>query len=151
MTITTAVAFAAVGVGHAPGRLRHSDDARAGLAKELKEYLPGAKAPNLHHSAMLLWASLKVDGLITDEERKATVKELLALQRPDGGWSLPTLGDWTRDDGRRTTPRPATATGPVSSSTSCASRACRRITRVKGAPRGSRRTSANPGGGSPAR
>jgi squalene-hopene/tetraprenyl-beta-curcumene cyclase len=54
----------------------------------------------LHHKAWLLWASLKVEGLLTAAERERAVKELLALQRADGGWSLPSLGDWKGFDGR---------------------------------------------------
>ena len=31
---------------------------------------------------------------------RATVKDLLALQRKDGGWNLPSLADWKRLDGQ---------------------------------------------------
>jgi squalene-hopene/tetraprenyl-beta-curcumene cyclase len=96
-------AFAAVGVGHAPDGYARTDKARAGLAK-LRKYLRANKAPDLHHRAMLLWASLHVEGLMTGEERKATVKELLAVQRPDGGWSLPSLGSWKRHNGKPNDP-----------------------------------------------
>ena len=41
----------------------------------------------------------RVPDLITSDERDAIVKQLLALQRPDGGWSLPSLGNWRRADG----------------------------------------------------
>jgi squalene-hopene/tetraprenyl-beta-curcumene cyclase len=53
----------------------------------------------LHHKTWLLWASLKLDGLMGPAERDRTVSELLALQRADGGWSRPSLGDWPRRDG----------------------------------------------------
>jgi squalene-hopene/tetraprenyl-beta-curcumene cyclase len=33
------------------------------------------------------------------QEKKQTVWDLCALQRKDGGWSLPSLGDWKRLDG----------------------------------------------------
>jgi squalene-hopene/tetraprenyl-beta-curcumene cyclase len=89
------VVFAAVGVSYAPDNYLETDKARAGLAK-LRKYFQANKAPDLHHKIMLLWASLKIEGLLTDAERKGTVKELLALQRPDGGWSLPSLGSWKR-------------------------------------------------------
>lgn len=90
--------FAALGVGVAPENYVQTDAAQAGLTK-LRKYLREHKAPDLHHKTWLLWASLKVDGLMTPAERDATVKELLAQQRPDGGWSLPSLGDWKRRDG----------------------------------------------------
>ena len=33
------------------------------------------------------------------KERAQTIKDLLALQRADGGWNLPSLGDWKRLNG----------------------------------------------------
>jgi squalene-hopene/tetraprenyl-beta-curcumene cyclase len=63
-----------------------------------------------------MWAALKVDGFMSDKIRKSTITELLALQKPDGGWSLPTLGDWTgRDElpNDRTAPSDGYATGLV--------------------------------------
>lgn len=42
---------------------------------------------NPHARAMLLWASLFVDGLMTVDERKATIEKLLAAQGKDGGWN----------------------------------------------------------------
>jgi squalene-hopene/tetraprenyl-beta-curcumene cyclase len=97
------VAFAALGVGYAPDGYAQTDKAKAGLAK-LRKYFRANKAPDLHHKTMLLWASLKVEGLLTDEGRRAISKELLAAQRPDGGWSLPSLGSWKRRDGKPNDP-----------------------------------------------
>lgn len=91
--------FAAVGVGHAPEGYAASEPAKEGLDK-LKGYLKRTPAPNLHHKAYLVWASLKLDGLASKAEREKTVADLLAKQRPDGGWSLPSLGDWEGHDGR---------------------------------------------------
>jgi squalene-hopene/tetraprenyl-beta-curcumene cyclase len=91
--------FAAVGVGTAPDRYAQSDSAQEGLAK-LRRYLQKNAPPNLHHKAWLLWASLKLDGLMTPAERDQTIKDLMSLQQADGGWSLPSLGDWKGFDGR---------------------------------------------------
>jgi squalene-hopene/tetraprenyl-beta-curcumene cyclase len=91
--------FAALGVGVAPDGYAATEKAKEGLAK-LRRYFHTTPAPDLHHKAMLLWASLKVDGLMSPDERQTTIKELLALQRADGGWSLPSLGDWKGFDGR---------------------------------------------------
>lgn len=91
-------AFAALGVGAAPDHYAESDSAREGLDR-LRHYLRTTRPPSLHHKGMLLWASTKLDGLMTPAEREQTTKELLALQRPDGGWNLPSLGDWKRRDG----------------------------------------------------
>ncbi len=85
--------YAVIGVGYAPDGYATSESAKDGVAK-LKQYLTSTPAPNLHHKALLLWASLKLDGLMTSTERQATIQELMALQREDGGWSLPSLGDW---------------------------------------------------------
>jgi squalene-hopene/tetraprenyl-beta-curcumene cyclase len=89
--------YVAVGVGHAPEDYAKSDGAKDGLAK-LRTYLMKTSPPNLHHKAWLLWASVKLEGVLTKERREETIKELLALQRPDGGWNLPSLGYWQAFD-----------------------------------------------------
>src|SRR5262249_11964769 len=58
-------AFAAVGVGHAPEGYAGTARAKVGLAK-LRAYFRANRPPDLHHRAMLLWASLKVEGLMSD-------------------------------------------------------------------------------------
>lgn len=100
-------AFAAVAVGHAPDDYRSTAAARQGLAK-LRGYLRNTPAPNLHHRALLLWASTGVDGLMDGDERERTIADLLAKQRPDGSWSLTSLGRFERRDG---TPNPPDAPG----------------------------------------
>ena len=107
--------FAAVGVGSAPEGYARSDRARAGLDR-LRSYLKTTPAPDLHHKTFLLWASTRLDGLLDPAGRDATVKALRALQRPDGGWSLPSLGDWRRRDGSpndKAAPSDGYATGLV--------------------------------------
>jgi squalene-hopene/tetraprenyl-beta-curcumene cyclase len=90
--------YAALGVGRAPDRYAASTAAKAGVAR-LTEYLQKHRPPNLHHKTWLLWASLSLDGLMTPAQCDETVIELMALQRPDGGWNLPSLGDWKRRAG----------------------------------------------------
>jgi squalene-hopene/tetraprenyl-beta-curcumene cyclase len=90
-------AYAALGVGYAPDDYAKGESAKEGVAR-LKKYLKENPPPNLHHKTILLWASLKLDGLLTAAEREKTIKELLGLQREDGGWNLPSLGDWKRLD-----------------------------------------------------
>lgn len=92
------VVYAALGVGCAPDGYAAGASAKDGLAR-LRGYLRKNPPPDLHHKTWLLWASLKFDGLMTPAERATTVKDLVALQRPDGGWNLPSLGDWKRLDG----------------------------------------------------
>jgi squalene-hopene/tetraprenyl-beta-curcumene cyclase len=90
--------FAAIGVGAAPDNYAQSNTAQSGLTK-LRGYLKKNPPPDLHHQTMLLWASCKLDGLMSPNQRQETIKKLLALQWPDGGWSLPSLGGWKRHDG----------------------------------------------------
>jgi squalene-hopene/tetraprenyl-beta-curcumene cyclase len=92
------VVVAALGAGHAPEGYARTEAAREGVSR-LRRYFRENPPPNLHHKTWLLWASLKLDGLMGPAERDRTVSELLALQRADGGWSLPSLGDWKRRDG----------------------------------------------------
>jgi squalene-hopene/tetraprenyl-beta-curcumene cyclase len=109
------VAYAALGVGQAPDGYAKSEAAREGVAR-LRGYLRQNPPPNLHHRTWLLWASLKLDGLMTPAEREKTIKDLLALQRRDGGWNLPSLGDWPRLDGQandKQAPSDGYATGLV--------------------------------------
>jgi squalene-hopene/tetraprenyl-beta-curcumene cyclase len=107
--------YAAVGVGHAPEGYAKSEAATEGVAR-LRRYLRANPPPDLHHKAWLVWASIKLDGLMVPTERERAVRELLALQRSDGGWNLPSLGDWKRLDGRpndKQAPSDGYATGLV--------------------------------------
>lgn len=98
-------ALAAVAIGHAPGDYKSAETARKGIDK-LRRYLRATPAPHLHHRALLLWASMGLDGLMDAKERERTIADLLAKQRPDGGWSLTSLGQFERRDG---TPNPEDA------------------------------------------
>src|SRR5207247_7541422 len=91
-------AFAALAVGIAPDGYADTPAARAGMEK-LRHYLMSHRAPSLHHQSILLWASTQTPGLLTAAQHAATIRELLQRQRADGGWSLPSLGDWKRRDG----------------------------------------------------
>jgi squalene-hopene/tetraprenyl-beta-curcumene cyclase len=91
--------YAALGVGHAPEGYAQSEAAKEGVARLLR-YFEKTRAPDLHHKTYLLWASLALDGLMDKAERERTLKALLALQREDGGWSLPSLGAWKRQNGK---------------------------------------------------
>lgn len=93
--------LAALAVGYAPGDYAKSDAAKAGVEK-LRTYLKRTPAPDLHHAAMLLWASTKLDGLLSADEQKKIASDLRAKQRADGGWSLPSLGAYSRRDKAKT-------------------------------------------------
>ena len=88
---------AALAAGYAPADYAKTDAAKAGVAK-LKKYFQSTPAPDLHHRVMLLWAATKLDGLLTAQERERIVREIRGKQRADGGWSLPSLGEYKRRD-----------------------------------------------------
>lgn len=92
--------FVAVGTAIAPDSYHQTEAAQRGL-KKLNEYLRKTPPPSLHHKAWLLWAAVKGQRLLTETERQQTIKDLLDRQREDGGWSLPSLGNWKGHDGRK--------------------------------------------------
>jgi squalene-hopene/tetraprenyl-beta-curcumene cyclase len=89
--------LAAIAAGIAPDNYAQTDKAKAGIAK-LTAYFAKTPPPDLHHAAMLLWASTKLPGLMTLEEQKKAIAALRAKQQADGGWSLPSLGKYMRHD-----------------------------------------------------
>lgn len=97
------VTLAALTVGIAPGGYAETPQARKGL-ENLRKYLKRNPPKSLHHRAMLAWCSIRVDGITTEEQRKETLAELLALQLDNGGWSTAgLLTDWkglARGDGK---------------------------------------------------
>jgi squalene-hopene/tetraprenyl-beta-curcumene cyclase len=97
---------AALAVGIAPGDYAKSDKAKAGIEK-LKTYFQKTPAPDLHHTAMLLWASTKLEGLMTANEQKKAITALKSKQHKDGGWALPSLGTYNRRDGTPNDPNAA--------------------------------------------
>jgi squalene-hopene/tetraprenyl-beta-curcumene cyclase len=91
------VTVAAIGVGMAPDGYADTPAARAGLDK-IRQYLASHPPAHLHHRAMRLLASLRVEGIMTESQRQEVVRDLRALQRPDGGWATAALGEWQRCD-----------------------------------------------------
>lgn len=89
--------LAAIAVGRAPEGYAQSAAAAKGIEK-LKQYLKENPGPTLHHRAMVLWGASHLEGLLSAQEKQEIVDKLLALQKPDGGWGLATLGDWVRAD-----------------------------------------------------
>jgi squalene-hopene/tetraprenyl-beta-curcumene cyclase len=97
------VTLAALAVGVAPEGYAKTESARAGIAK-MQEFLKGHPPENAHHKGMLLWAGSYVPELATSAEKETWVKELRALQRPDGGWSAAAIYPWKRGDKKEQTP-----------------------------------------------
>lgn len=98
--------LAAVAVAEAPEKYADTEKAKAGI-KALQVYFAKTPPPDLHHSAWLLWAASKVDGLMTAEQKTAAVADLRKAQHKDGGWCLPALGKYKRRDEAKTPNDPA--------------------------------------------
>jgi hypothetical protein len=90
--------MAAIAVGSAPDNYRDDPKIQGNLAL-LREYLRGQAATQpLINRILLLWASTRLPGLMTDPERAALKAEIYSKQQPDGGWNLTSLGTWKRHD-----------------------------------------------------
>jgi squalene-hopene/tetraprenyl-beta-curcumene cyclase len=94
-------ALAAIAVGSAPGYLGRGLDERASRGVDaLRDYLRRRfAAESLFNRLWILEASTALDGLLSADQRRDVVDQLLALQRDDGGWALATLGGFERVDG----------------------------------------------------
>jgi squalene-hopene/tetraprenyl-beta-curcumene cyclase len=93
-------AIALIATHSAPNDYAKTETAQKGLQK-LRDYLKQNPPPTLHHTAMLLWADSYGAGSLTAEQKEAGIEKLLSLQKPSGGWSFATLGDWERADGKQ--------------------------------------------------
>jgi len=47
---------------------------------------------------VVLWASAKLPGLLSNQEKRRLVESIVKQQQPDGGWNLARLGTWQRSD-----------------------------------------------------
>jgi len=94
-------AVAAIAIGVAPGDYAKSPAASRSMTN-LRGYFKTHPPRSMHDEAMLLWAASYTPDLVSKEEKQRSIAKLLALQLPDGGWSLPSLvGDWKRLDGKK--------------------------------------------------
>jgi hypothetical protein len=92
--------LAAIAIATAPNDYRSSPEIQPSL-QLLREYLQrGYETQSLNNRVILLWASTKLPGILTQEQQNSLTSNLLSLQQPDGGWSLSSLvGAWRREDG----------------------------------------------------
>ena len=101
--------LAAVAIGSAPDRYQSEPALQPGIA-----LLEGYLRKNMNSATPLdrvdlLWASAKLHGLLTPEQRQKIVDETLAKQREDGGFSMISMiPGWKRHDG---TPIPPASDG----------------------------------------
>lgn len=95
------VVLATLAVSAAPENYSDSEPARQGLAG-IRKYLAAHPPRSLHQRAMLLWGSTQIADLIAATAKAQTTQDLVAAQRPDGGWSLATLTENPADPERQT-------------------------------------------------
>jgi squalene-hopene/tetraprenyl-beta-curcumene cyclase len=91
--------LAAIAVGTAPGDYRSKPEIQAGL-KTLREYLARERGSQvLMNRVILVWASTLVPGLLTHDQQKSILDEVLTRQQADGGFSTSALIEgWKRHD-----------------------------------------------------
>ncbi len=86
--------LAAVAVGAAPEGYRDNPDIQSNL-RRLRDYLDREYlSQSLINQAVLLWASARLPGLLTQKQRASIVDDILRTQQSDGGWRLSSLS-WT--------------------------------------------------------
>lgn len=89
-------ALAAMAVGTAPGNYASTPEIQENLTG-LREYLNQKSATqSTINRVFLLWASTKLPGLLAAEQQRAIIKEVLSMQRADGGWRLASIA-WRSD------------------------------------------------------
>ena len=91
-------AFMALAVAWAPNQYRNESGVKANLQllrAYLKREYPSQPVLN---KVILLWAEDKLPGLLSSQDKRQLIDQVAALQRPDGGWNLSSLGTWTRSD-----------------------------------------------------
>jgi squalene-hopene/tetraprenyl-beta-curcumene cyclase len=92
-------ALAGVAIGSTPAAYRENPDVKEKL-ELLKGYLKAnyeAQSPVNRLAA--LWASSKISGILSAQQRQAMIDEAVRTQQADGGWSLTALaGSWKRRD-----------------------------------------------------
>jgi squalene-hopene/tetraprenyl-beta-curcumene cyclase len=91
--------LAAIAIGSAPGDYK-SEPAIQPKLKLLFDWLrTGMDAQTPLDRVVLLWASAKLPGLLSDEQKKVIIEQTLAKQQPDGGFSTASMaGNWKRRD-----------------------------------------------------
>lgn len=95
------VTLAALATVLAPDDYAKTPQAQRGLTA-VRQYLKSHTAWTLHQRIMLLWLSSCLQDVVSEEQRTLWIDELKAAQRPDGGWSLATLTENSREPERQT-------------------------------------------------
>jgi squalene-hopene/tetraprenyl-beta-curcumene cyclase len=92
--------LAAIAVGSAPGYLGGKlDEGASKGVRSLRDYL-ARRFPeeSLYNRLWMLEASAVFEGLLTADQSRQVVDQLIAARRDDGGWALADLGTFKRVD-----------------------------------------------------
>jgi hypothetical protein len=93
-----------VELGSAPDKYASETAVRVHVER-LRDYLQRYYAVQpLMNQLYVLWASAKVPGLLTKDEKKVLVEKVRGLQQGDGGWRLASIDRKQRLDGSPETP-----------------------------------------------
>jgi squalene-hopene/tetraprenyl-beta-curcumene cyclase len=95
------VTIAALATVMAPEDYAQTPQAQRGLAV-IRQYLKSHPSWTLHQRTMLLWLNSRLEDTLTAEQRREWIDELKAAQRSDGGWSMATLTENSREPDRQT-------------------------------------------------
>ncbi len=95
------VTLAALATALAPEDYVKTPQAERGLAA-IRQHLKSHASWTLHQRIMLLWLSSCLEDIVTEEQRTQWIDELKSAQRPDGGWSMATLTENSREPERQT-------------------------------------------------
>jgi hypothetical protein len=94
-------ALAAIAVGTSPGYLDQKLDETASRGvRSLRDYLRRRfPEESLYNRLWILEASTTFEGLLSADQEREVIDQLLAVRREDGGWALADLGTFKRVDG----------------------------------------------------
>jgi squalene-hopene/tetraprenyl-beta-curcumene cyclase len=99
-------ALAAIAIGNAPGGYASTPGIQDRVTLLATYLRGGAQKEHLLNRTMILWASTRISGVLTTEQRQRIVDDLVNQQRADGGWSTASLvGEWKRHDSTPMDPR----------------------------------------------
>jgi squalene-hopene/tetraprenyl-beta-curcumene cyclase len=90
----------AIAAGTAPAGYASTPEVRDHLKLLAAYFQRNLDSQSLMNRVYVLWASAKVPEILTADQRKSMVSDLLAKQRPDGGWNTASLvvASWKRHD-----------------------------------------------------
>jgi squalene-hopene/tetraprenyl-beta-curcumene cyclase len=92
-------AMMALGAATAPGGYAETPLAKAGIDR-LRGWFQANPPRNNHERGLTLLAHSAIGGIVNDDERRRQLDAIFATQLEDGGWSIATLADWKRADGK---------------------------------------------------